>query len=42
MKDRKIKLTAVCKRPGVYEVGGVTFNATSAEDAIRKYCRRKK
>lgn len=42
MDDHKIKLVAICKRPGVYEVGGVTFNAESAEDAIRKYARMKK
>lgn len=41
MKDRKIQLKAIKKRKGVYEVGGVTFNAESAEEAIRKYCRRK-
>jgi len=41
MKDQKMKLTAVRKRDGVYEVGGVTMNATSPEEAIRKYTRRK-
>lgn len=41
MSDRKIKLIAVLKRPGLYEVGGVLFIAETPEEAIRKYCRRK-
>lgn len=40
--EQKIRLTAVCKRPGVYQVKEVILNADSAEDAIRKYSRRKK
>jgi len=42
MTRTNMKMKVVCRRKGVYEVGGVVFNATSKEEAIRKYTRGKK
>lgn len=41
MKDSKIVLRARKKTEGLYEVKGVLFYASSREEAIKKYCRRK-
>jgi len=40
--ERKMIVTPIRKRKGVYEVCGVVFNADNEQEALRKYFRKPK